>query len=214
MLKARSFTAAGESRDAFELPGDLFDGVVHEEVLHQVVKAHLANRRQGTAATKTRGMVSGGGKKVWRQKGTGRARQGSIRAPHWRGGGVVFGPTPRNYRQDIPKKVKALARRSALNTRALREEISVIEGWNLDAPKTARIVEILNKMGIDGRKVLILTEDREQTLYLSVRNLPNVQVAPFSEASTYDILNANELVIEAGALGGATREAAEEMAHA
>ena len=118
MLTARYFSASGEPGDARELPEDIFDGVVNEAVLHQVVKAYLANQRQGTASTKTRSEVSGGNSKVWRQKGTGRARQGSIRAPHWRGGGIAFGPRPRDYHQDIPRKVKALARRSAFNARA------------------------------------------------------------------------------------------------
>src|SRR3954469_2248463 len=104
MLSARYFNAAGEAGDPFQLPEELFDGVVHDAALHQVVKAYLANQRQGTASTKTRAFVSGGNKKVWRQKGTGRACQGSIRAPHWRGGGIVFGPHPRSYHQDVPRK--------------------------------------------------------------------------------------------------------------
>ena len=103
MLTARYFSASGEPGDARELPEDLFDGVVNDAELHQVVKAHLANPREGTAATKTRSRVSGGGRKVWRQKGTGRARQGSNRAPHWRGGGVAFGPQPRDYHQEVPR---------------------------------------------------------------------------------------------------------------
>ena len=119
MLTAKYFNAAGEPGEAFQLPEELFDGVVNDAVLHQVVKATLANRRQGNAATKTRANVSGGARKPWRQKGTGRARQGSIRAPHWRGGGIVFGPQPRDYRTEIPRKVKQLARKSALNARAV-----------------------------------------------------------------------------------------------
>ena len=127
MLTARYFSASGDAGDAFELPADLFDGVVNEAVLHQVIKAYLANQRQGNASTKTRAEVSGGNSKVWKQKGTGRARQGSTRAPHWRHGGVAFGPRPRSYHQDLPKKVKALARRSAFNKRALNNEVAVIE---------------------------------------------------------------------------------------
>lgn len=211
MLSARFFNAAGDAGDAVPLPEELFDGFVHEAAVHQVVKAYLANQRQGNASTKTRGLVSGGKRKPWRQKGTGRARQGSIRAPHWRGGGVAFGPQPRSYRQDVPRKVKALARRSAFNTRALREEVSVIEHLNFDAPKTRRVLDLFGKMGIDTRKVLILTDGSKETLYLSVRNLPNVKVMPFAVASTYDVLNANQLVIEAEALRsvGAAHEAEE-----
>src|SRR5690606_6386273 len=128
----------------------------NEAALHQAVKAYLANQRQGNASTKTRGQVAGGGRKIWRQKGTGRARQGSIRAPHWRGGGVVFGPKPRDYHQSLPKKVRSLARRSAFNTRAQNEQVSVIERFEVDGPKTRIITDLLKKIGLDGRKVLIL----------------------------------------------------------
>lgn len=200
MLTARYFSASGEPGDARELPEDIFDGVVNEAVLHQVVKAYLANQRQGTASTKTRSEVSGGNSKVWRQKGTGRARQGSIRAPHWRGGGIAFGPRPRDYHQDIPKKVKALARRSAFNARALGEQIAVVESFGLDAPKTRQITDLLRKIGAVDKKVLILTSGINSNVYLSARNLPTVSVLPFSEASAYDLMTANEVVIEAGAL--------------
>lgn len=213
MLSARYFSAAGEPGEARQLPTELFDGIVNEAVLHQVIKAYLANQRQGNASTKTRGLVSGGTNKVWRQKGTGRARQGSIRAPHWRGGGVVFGPSPRSYNQEVPKKVKALARRSAFNTRALAEQIAVIERIDLDAPKTRRVAELLGKMGITGRKVLVLTDGQNATLYLAIRNLPNVRVLPFREASAYDVMNANQVVIEEAALDS-VRTGAEEVVNA
>ncbi|HEX6314693.1 MAG TPA: 50S ribosomal protein L4 [Gemmatimonadaceae bacterium] len=203
MLTARYFSASGDPGDARDLPEDIFDGVVNEAVLHQVVKAYLANQRQGTASSKTRSEVSGGNSKVWRQKGTGRARQGSIRAPHWRGGGIAFGPRPRDYHQDIPKKVKALARRSAFNARALGEQIAVIERFDLDAPKTRQITDLLRKIGAVDKKVLILTSGINSNVYLSARNLPTVAVLPFSEASAYDLMTANEVVIEAGALAPA-----------
>jgi large subunit ribosomal protein L4 len=203
MLSARFFSASGEPGDARPLPQDLFDGIVHEAALHQVIKAYLANQRQGTADTKTRAEVSGGGRKAWRQKGTGRARQGSTRAGHWRHGGIIFGPTPRSYHQDVPKKLKALARRSAFNTRAMNEQVSLIESLAMDAPKTRALTDLLGKIGVAGRKVLLLTEAPKTALYLSARNLPNVQVMPLREASAYDVLNAHELVIEVGALNGA-----------
>lgn len=199
MLTAKYFKASGEPGEHWQLPADPFDGIVNEAVLHQAVKAYLANQRQGNASTKTRGQVAGGGKKIWRQKGTGRARQGSIRAPHWKGGGVVFGPTPRDYHQDLPRKVRALARRSAFNTRAQREQISVIERFDVEAPKTRQVVELLEKIGLGARKVLILTNGVNSNIYLSVRNLPNVRVLPYREASVYDLLNANELLIEESA---------------
>ena len=200
MITAKYFSATGEAGDARELPEEFFDGVVHDAALHQTVKAHLANRRQGTASTKTRGQVAGGGRKVWRQKGTGRARQGSIRAPHWRGGGVVFGPSPRSYSQRVPKKVKALARRSAFNARALAEELSIIERFDMDSPKTRRMVDLLGRIGIGDRKVLILTADKNDVIARSSRNLQNVRVMTLRDASPYDVMTANELLIEEAAL--------------
>jgi large subunit ribosomal protein L4 len=214
MLTARFFNAAGEPGDAVQLPEELFDGVVHEAALHQTIKAYLANQRQGNASTKTRGEIRGGGKKIWRQKGTGRARQGSIRAPHWRGGGVVFGPSPRSYRQDVPKKMKALARRSAFNQRALNGEIIVLEGWKLEAPKTKQVLGLLSKMGVaDAKRVLLLTDGSKETVFRSARNLPNVEVLPFAQASAYDVLKARQVVIEQGALSS-VNAGAEEVAHA
>ena len=214
MLSARFFNAAGEPGESVQLPEELFDGIVHEAALHQTIKAYLANQRQGNAATKTRGMVQGGNRKAWRQKGTGRARQGSMRAPHWRGGGVVFGPSPRSYRQDIPKKVKSLARRSAFNQRAINEEITVVASLAMEAPKTKRVVELLGKMGVAGAKrVLVLTNGNQEVVYRSIRNIPNVEVMPFAEASAYDVLRARQLVIEAAALDS-VRSSTEEVAHA
>ena len=204
MLTAKFFSAKGEPGEALQLPADPFDGVVNEAVLHQAVKAYLANQRQGTAATKTRGLVSGGGRKIWRQKGTGRARQGSIRAPHWKGGGTVFGPHPRSYHQDLPRKVRGLARRSAFNTRALNEQVSVIERFELDAPKTREISQLLDKIGLAERKVLILTNGSNSNVYLSARNIPGVKVLPYREASAYDVMACGELLIEVDALNAAT----------
>jgi large subunit ribosomal protein L4 len=200
MLTARYFSVSGEPGDALELPEDLFDGVVNEAVLHQVIKAYLANQRQGNASTKTRAEVSGGNSKVWKQKGTGRARQGSTRAPHWRHGGVAFGPRPRSYHQDLPKKVKALARRSAFNKRALNNEVAVIERLELSAAKTKQIIELLAKIGIGEQKILILTDGANENVFRSARNLQNVQVLPFREVSAYEVLNARQVLIEAEAL--------------
>ncbi|MGI9189073.1 MAG: 50S ribosomal protein L4 [Longimicrobiaceae bacterium] len=200
MLTARYFDASGVAGDALELPTDPFDGVVNEAALHQVIKAQLANRRQGNAATKTRGMVRGGGRKIWRQKGTGRARQGSIRAPHWRGGGVVFGPSPRSYRQAIPRKLNALARRSAFNTKALAERVAVIEKLALEEPRTRIVRELLGKLGMKDSKLLILTNGESSDVHLASRNLPNVDVLPFRQVSAYELLAAGDLLIEADAL--------------
>lgn len=201
MFTARYFNAAGEAGDAFQLPEELFDGIVHEAVLHQTIKAYLANQRQGTHSTKTRANVAGGGRKPWRQKGTGRARQGTIRAPHWRGGGIVFGPHPRSYHQDVPRKVKALARRSAFNSKAQDEVVTVIERFSFEAPKTRDAVALLGKMGVsDAKRVLILTDGNREAVFRSFRNLPNVEVLPFAQVSAYEVMKARQLVIEQSAL--------------
>lgn len=213
MFTARYFDATGDAGEAFQLPEELFDGVVNEAVLHQTVKAYLANQRQGTHSTKTRAQVAGGGKKIWRQKGTGRARQGTIRAPHWRGGGIVFGPHPRSYHQDVPRKVKALARRSAFNLKARGEAVTVVERFAFDAPRTRDAVALLGKMGIaDARRVLVLTDGSKETVYRSFRNLPNVEILPFAQASAYEVMKARQLVIEQSALESVRNTA--EVAHA
>ena len=200
-LRAAAYTAQGTSRDAVDLPGTLFDGTVNVPVMHQAVKAYLANQRQGTAATKIRKYVVGGNQKPWKQKGTGRARQGSTRAPHWVGGGTVFGPTPRSYRQDLPKQVRALGRKSALNARARENAIVVIDQFTYDAPKTSQLVALVEKLGLNEKKVLILTSGLKENVFLSGRNLPNVHVMPYSDVSTYHILWSDVVVIESEALG-------------
>lgn len=201
MLEVPHFSAAAQRRGTFVLPAE-FDGVVNRAVLHQAVRAYLNNQRQGTHATKTRGLVSGGNQKPWRQKGTGRARQGSIRAPHWRGGGTVFGPMPRSYRTELPRKVKELARRSALNARAKEQRLYVIEPLKFERPRTRVMAEFLNKLGLADTKVLILTADHRPEVYLSARNLPAVRVMPYREAPAYEILRAKAVLVEETALNG------------
>jgi large subunit ribosomal protein L4 len=200
-FEAAAFTQQGATRDKVELPQPLFDGTVNTDVMHQAVKAYLANQRQGNASTKTRGLVVGGNQKPWKQKGTGRARQGSIRAPHWVGGGTVFGPAPRSYAQYVPRQVRALARKSAFNARAREDAILVIDRLDFDAPKTSRMSELLDKLGVDDRKVLVLTDGVKPAVFLSARNLPTAHVMPYSDASTYHILWSDVVVIESGALG-------------
>src|SRR6476620_4800200 len=216
-LRASAYTAQGTSRDAVALPETLFDGTVNVPVMHQAVKAYLANQRQGTAATKIRKYVTGGNQKPWKQKGTGRARAGSTRAPHWVGGGTVFGPTPRSYRQDVPKQVRALGRKSALNARARENAIVVIDQLNYDAPKTATLMAFVARLGHADKKVLILTSGLKENVFLSGRNLPNVHVMPYSDVSTYHILWSDVVLIEAEALGeklDAVEESAEVKAAA
>jgi large subunit ribosomal protein L4 len=207
MLEAPHYSSGGARRDAaFALPGDVFDGTVNEPVLHQAVKVFLNNQRQGTAATKTRSFVSGGNQKPWKQKGTGRARQGSTRAPHWRGGGTVFGPHPRDYRTEIPRKVKQLARKSALNARAREGALHVVERFAFRKPRTAQLAALLASLELEGRKALVLTAGANTSVYLSGRNLPTVEVLPYAEASAYDILWSDAVVVEEGALTGVMPE--------
>src|SRR6266850_6702682 len=188
MIEAPHYSAAGASKKAVALPEALFDGTVNKDVLHRAVITFLSNQRQGTSNTLTRSEVSGGNQKPWRQKGTGRARQGSTRAPNWPGGGKVFGPTPRSYRTGIPRKVRRLARHSALNARANEGRIHVIEALEFPEPKTSRMAEILGQMDLAGKKVLVLTQETRPTVYLSGRNIPGVRVARFADASAYEIM--------------------------
>ena len=211
MLKARYYQNDGSEGKAQALPEWLFDGVVHEDVLHQVIKAYLSNQRQGSASAKSRGQVKGGGRKPWRQKGTGRARAGTIRAAQFTGGGVAFPPIPHSWRQRVPQKVRALARRSAFNSRAQGDRVILVDGLEYDTPKTKNLLEMLGKLGAEG-KVLLLTDGAKQNVYLSSRNLPTVVVRPFGEESAYDILWANVLVIEKTALESAEPSAAQEAA--
>jgi len=207
MIEAPHYSSAGAKRGTnFALPAEYFDGTVNEPVLHQAVKVYLNNQRQGTSMTKTRSFVSGGNQKPWKQKGTGRARQGSIRAPHWRGGGVVFGPTPRDYRTEIPRKVRQLARKSALNARAREGALHVIERLAFRSPRTAQLVDLLGSLGLDGRKALVLTAGHNANAYLSGRNIPTVEVMAYPEASAYDILWSDAVVVEEGALTGVMPE--------
>ena len=207
MIEAPHYAADGAKRGSnFQLPAEYFDGTVNEPVLHQAVKVFLNNQRQGTHMTKSRSFVSGGNQKPWKQKGTGRARQGSIRAPHWRGGGIVFGPTPRDYRTEIPRKVKQLARRSALNARAREGALHVVERLAFRTPKTAQLAGLLGSLGLAGRKALVLTAGHNANAYLSGRNLPSVEVMAYPDASAYDILWSDAVIVEEGALTGVMPE--------
>lgn len=208
MYKAPYYKADGKKGRARALPATLFDGVVNESVMHQAVKAYLANQRQGTSSAKTRAEVEGGNSKPWRQKGTGRARQGSIRAVQWEGGGVAFPPVPHSWRQKVPKKVRALARRSALNARAANDRVAIADLPALEKPKTKEFVAFLRAVGAQG-KVLLLTNGKNENVYLSARNVPYVSVVPFGHESVYDVLWAETVVIERTALDAVGQEATE-----
>lgn len=201
MLEAQHYSATAASKGSFALPKE-FDGTVNEVVLHQAIRALRNNRRQGTASTKTRSEVAGGSRKPWRQKGTGRARQGTIRSPIWSGGGVVFGPHPRDYRTKLPRKVRQAARRSAFNARAREGAVCVIEAFEFDKPKTKQMAELLSKLDLAGKKVLILTADTRLEVLRSANNIPRVNVMRYADASALDVLWADFLVIEEGAFSG------------
>jgi len=200
-LKAAAYTAGGTERESVELPGDLFDGTVNMPVMHQAVKAYLGNQRLGLAYTKTRGLVTGGNQKPWKQKGTGRARQGSRRAPHFVGGGTVFGPTGRKYNQTVPRQIRALARKSALNARARESALIVIDNFNYESPSTKQMVSLLGALGVTNKKVLILTDGVKHNVFLSGRNLQRTHVIPYADVSTYHILWSDVVLVESNALG-------------
>lgn len=199
MAEVEVRTATGDSIGHVSLDETLFGAQVNVPVMHQVVRAQLAAARSGTRATKTRGDVSGGGKKPWRQKGTGRARQGSIRAPHWTGGGVVMGPQPRDYEQKVPKKMRALALRSALSDRARLGRIAVVDELRFEAPSTGDAVDVLKSLGVEG-KVLLVLPARDEIVGKSFRNLPETHLITVDQINTYDVLAADWLLFTKDAL--------------
>jgi large subunit ribosomal protein L4 len=199
MPQTTLYARTGEAIGTVELSEELFAAPVNAAVLHQVVTAQLAGRRLGTSDTKTRGEVRGGGKKPYRQKGTGRARQGSRRAPHFTGGGVVFGPHPRSYAQRLPRKMKRLALRGALTAKFGGDAIRVLDAFGLEAIRTKELLGVLENLKVAGR-VLIVSPARDQRLDLSARNLPRVAVLLADSLNVVDLLNADTIVIEQPAL--------------
>jgi large subunit ribosomal protein L4 len=189
----------GSSKKA-DLNDAIFGIEPNETVLYEDVRRILANKRQGTASTKERGEVRGGGKKAYKQKGTGMARRGSIRSPLLKGGGTVFGPSPRNYTVRLSKKAKSLARKSALSLKAKEDGIIITKDFSFDEPKTKQVVELLEALELTGKKVLFLTADTDKNMYLSARNIPGVSVIEANKPTSYQILNADALVIQEGAL--------------
>jgi len=214
MIEAPHYSAAGASKKAVALPAALFDGTVNEDVLHRAVITYLSNQRQGTSNTLTRSEVSGGNQKPWRQKGTGRARQGSTRAPHWRHGGIAHGPHPRSYRLGIPKKMRQLAKKSALNARAREGALVIVDALAYEKPKTKDLAALFKKIGA-GKKVLVLTASDSHNVYLSGRNIPDAHVMRFADATAYEILWAHTVVVELGAFAeGAAKDETKEASDA
>lgn len=188
-----------------ELPDDIFGVKVNKGLLHEVVRNHLANKRQGTAYTKTRGLVRGGGRKPYRQKGTGRARAGSIRSPLWKGGGTVFGPQPRDYSYRLPKKAKWIALSSALAAKFADGEITVLDDLSISEPKTKAVQGLLESLGLQNN-VLMIVPEKNEALELASRNIPTVDVVRVNELNVYAILSHEKLLI--------AKEAVEKMKEA
>ncbi len=182
------YNMAGEAVEQLELSEQVFGVIPNVAVLHQVVTAQLVNRRQGNASTKTRSEVSGGGKKPYKQKGTGRARQGSTRSPQFRHGGVVFGPRPRNYHHDVPKKMRRLAIRSALSDKVANEQLIVVNQLNLEAPRTKDMIALLGRLPVEGKKVLMMLPRRDENIVRSTRNIPNAKVQHVSSINVIELL--------------------------
>ncbi len=200
-------TAAGKDAGSLELDADVFGIQPNVPVMHQVVTAQLASRRSGTQSTKTRAEVSGGGKKPFKQKGTGNARQGSTRAPHFSGGGVALGPKPRKYDQKTPKKMIKLALRSALSDRAAEGKVVVIDAWNFETPKTKDAKAALSALGITG-KALVVVDGNETNAIRSFLNLPEVQLIEINELNAYDILCNDYIIFSQATLPGTSVAAA------
>lgn len=192
-----------------ELPASLFEAPVNVPLMHQVVVAALAAQRAGTHSTKTRGEVAGGGSKPWRQKGTGRARHGSIRSPIWVGGGVAHGPKPRDYTQRVNKKMKRAALRSALSDAARSGKLAVVSELRFEEPRTKRAAAVLEALGLEG-KVLVVLAERDEAVEKSFRNLPHVKVDRVSHLNTYDLLYADRVLFTEEALEALVRERGEE----
>lgn len=194
MPKVAVYNVSGQQVSEMELSENVFGIEVNEHVLYEVVKNQLANKRQGTQSAKTRAEVRGGGRKPWRQKGTGRARHGSIRSPLWVGGGTVFAPKPRDYRYTLPKKVRRLAMKSALTSKVNNDEMIVLDQLVLEAPKTKDIVNMLKSLNVE-KKALIVTAEKNDAIIKSARNIPGVDTALVNTLNVYDILNHDKFII-------------------
>lgn len=199
MPKVAVYSMDGQQVGEMELKDEVFGVEVNEALLHQAMVMYEANKRQGTSATKTRGLVSGGGRKPWRQKGTGRARHGSIRAPQWRGGGTVFGPQPREWRQTLPRKARQAALRSALSAKVAAGQFVVLDQLSISVPKTKAMAEVLRTF--DAQKALVVTPEADPNLVLSARNIPGVLLSGVTSLNAHAVLSHDKLVITRNAVG-------------
>ncbi len=194
MPKVAVHNSNGEQVAEIELSSAIFAAPINQPAMHAVVVAYLANQRRGTAATKTRALVRGGGRKPWRQKGTGRARHGSTRSPIWTGGGVTFGPQPRDYTVRVPRKLKKAALKSALTTKYNNNELIILDQLKMAEPKTAEIVKLLDNLKVEG-KAIIVTAESAPAVYKSARNIPLVSTGLVNNINTYQVLNGGALVL-------------------
>ena len=199
MPKVALYNIGGQQVGDIELNDSIFGVNVNVEAMHQVVKMLLANRRQGTQSALTRAEVRGGGIKPWRQKGTGRARHGSIRSPQWTHGGIVFAPKPRSYRYTLPKKIRRIAMKSALSSKVNDNNIIVLDELNFDAPKTKQVVTMLQNLNVDSKTLIVLSEKNE-SVEKSARNIPNVKTSLVNTLNVYDILNYDKFIITKSAV--------------
>jgi large subunit ribosomal protein L4 len=193
-------TKGGQKNGEVTLPERLFGIEPNEHVMHEAVRTYLANQRSGTASSKGRSDVRGGGRKPWRQKGTGRARIGSTRVSHWIGGGLAFGPQPRDFSMKLPKKIRRLALRSALSTKAAGDEIKILENFKLAQVSTKEMAGLLRAIGVGDEKTLLVIREGNRELFLSARNIPNLRVSLARELTTYSLLWATTIVMTQGAL--------------
>jgi large subunit ribosomal protein L4 len=199
-MNAKVFSIDGQEKGSKALPDELFGQQVHEHLLWASVKRHLGNQRQGTAKVKTRGEVSGGGRKPWRQKGTGRARAGSNTSPLWPGGGRAFGPRPRDYRTGLPKSQRRQALASALSLKAGENAVTVVDELALDAPKTARVAALLAKLGLEGKRTLLVLDRADENVVKSCRNVRNLRTTLAHQVNAYELLECEALIVTSAGL--------------
>lgn len=205
MAEVPVYDTEGRTIGKIALDKNIFNGVVNEAILYQAIKMYEANLRQGTASTKTRAEVSGGGRKPWRQKGTGRARAGTIRSPLWRGGGIVFGPHPRDYSYSIPKRIRKLALIASLNAKLNNDELIVMQDIKIARPKTKEFMSVLRNLKADDKPLLVLDE-KDETIIRAARNIPELLLRHYKTLNAYEVLKQHKLVLTQKALTALTEQ--------
>jgi large subunit ribosomal protein L4 len=199
-LELPVFSTSGKELEKISLDEYVFDGKINHATMHQAVVIYLANQRKGLANTKTRGEVSGGGRKPWKQKGTGRARAGSTRSPLWRGGGITFGPKPHSFTKDFPQKMKAVALKSALNSKLIDNELVIVDSFSVTSPKTKEVVSIARNLKIDNQKSLFVVSALDKNLKLAARNIDNLFIQEAKNLNTYDTLSFKKVLFVKSAI--------------